>query len=171
MNQDSFIKIKTPFLLFPDERIIFKTNSHWLLLACPIGSLVVVWILYILFLCPYVIYSNLKGFCFILSFFSFPFAILVFYLDWRFNRIYLTNFRLIKERGIIGQKFMSIFLEQTEDITVSYGFWGRIFGFGDLEIESAGTYGRMIFKGIPNPLFKKWQIEWEVKKAINIVSR
>jgi hypothetical protein len=39
---------------------------------------------------------------------------------------------------------------------------GRIFGFGDLEIESAGTYGKIVFSFITNPRNKKE----EINKAI-----
>jgi len=53
-----------------------------------------------------------------------------------------------------------------ENITVSYGIWGRHFNFGDIEIESAGTYGRMVYRGAPNPLEKKWLIEEEIMTAI-----
>jgi len=155
---------KTPFMLFPDEQLIFKTNPSGLLLVLPVGLLLTVWLLYLACLCPFVAALTFKGFCFILSVLAFPFAIYIFYLDWRFNRLYLTNYRLVKERGIIGQRFMSIFLEQVEDITVSYGFWGRIFDFGDIEIESAGTYGQMIFKGMPGPEKKKWLIDEEIIK-------
>jgi len=162
-NKDYFNK--TPFLLFPDEELIFKTNPHWLLLAFPVGGLVVLWIIYLACLCPFVAEITFPGFCFILTSLAFPFAIIVFYLNWRFNRLYLTNFRLIKERGIIGQRFMSIFMEQVEDITVSYGIWGRIFNFGDIKIESAGTWGQMLFKGTPDPPHKKWLIESVITKA------
>jgi uncharacterized membrane protein YdbT with pleckstrin-like domain len=85
-------------------------------------------------------------------------------LDWWFNRLYLTNLRLIKERGIIGKRIMSIFLKQIEDITLSYGILGRIFGFGDLKIEPAGTYGMLRFEGIPSPKQKKYLIEEEICK-------
>jgi hypothetical protein len=150
---------KTPFLLFPDEKLIFKTNPSWLLLAWPVGILLAVWLIYIVFLCAFVAIITFKGLCFILSMLAFPFAIFIFYLDWRCNRLYFTNFRFVKQRGIIGQRFMSIFLEQVEDITVNYGFWGRLFDFGNIEIESAGTYGRMVFQGAPHPMTKKWLIE------------
>jgi hypothetical protein len=56
---------------------------------------------------------------------------------------------------------MAIRLENIEDITCSFGILGRIFGFGDLDIESAGTYGKMIFKGMPSPMKIKWRIESE----------
>ena len=155
---------QTPFMLFPGEELIFKTNPAWLLLAWPVAILLTVWLLYLIIICPYVTEITFSGLCFLLSALAFPFAIYVFYLDWRFNRLYLTNYRLVKERGIIGQRFMSIFLEQVEDITVSYSIWGRIFGFGTIQVESAGTGGQMVFKGAPDPLGKIEQIEEEILK-------
>ena len=153
---------KTPFLLFPDETLIFQTNPSWLLLVWPVSVLLSVWILYLIFLCPLVMALNFGGFCFVLSTLAIAFTIFIYYLDWRFNRLYLTNLRLVKERGIIGQRFMSIFLEQVEDITISYGILGKLFNFGNIKIESAGTYGQLTFKGVPDPLKKKWRIEAEI---------
>ena len=75
----------------------------------------------------------------------------VVYLDWHFNRLYLTNYRVIKERGIIGKKFISIWLVKIQDLSAQFGFWGRIFGFGDLVIESAGTLGQISFEGFSSP--------------------
>jgi len=151
--------INTPFLLFPDETVLFKTNPHWIFLLLRCGSILLMWLFYELYACPYLSFTSLNGVCFLLSGVVFPFAILVFYLDWLFDRFYLTNFRVVKSRGFLGKRFMSIFLEQIEDITASYSLWGELFGFGDLQIESAGTYGKITAEGIPNPLIKKWLIE------------
>jgi trehalose utilization protein len=56
---------------------------------------------------------------------------------------------------------MAIGLDKIQDITCGYGIFGRIFGFGNLIIESAGTYGKMVFEGMPNPKKIKWRIEKE----------
>jgi len=45
---------------------------------------------------------------------------------------------------------MSILLKRIQDIKCQFGIWGRIFGFGDLEIESAGTYGKITFHLSPH---------------------
>jgi len=57
---------------------------------------------------------------------------------------------------------MSIKLDNIEDIICDFGIWGRIFGFGDLIIESAGTSGKMAFKGMPKPRKIKLKIEKEM---------
>jgi len=72
------------------------------------------------------------------------------------------------ERGIIGKRYMSIRLKDIEDIVCSYGILGRIFGYGDLTIESAGTQGLMVFKGIPKPrrmklLIERWMFYSDIK--------
>ena len=57
---------------------------------------------------------------------------------------------------------MPIWLKDIADITCKYGIFGRIFGFRDLVIESAGPYGRMEFKEMPGPKKIKWRIEKEI---------
>jgi len=151
-----------PFPLLPDEKIIFKTNPHWLFIVVPVIVIALFWLTYLFFACPFLGEMDLEDFCYTLASFACLWIVVILYLDWRFNRLYLTNFRLVKERGIIGKRFMSIWLERIEDITCSYGILGRIFGFGDLIIESAGTYGRMVFKGMPKPKRIKWRIEREL---------
>ncbi|MFX1535702.1 MAG: PH domain-containing protein [Promethearchaeota archaeon] len=149
--------------LLPDERIILRANPHWLFLALPLIGIFFFFLFYLFFACPFlrIIYQGIENACYIVSLFIFFFLSIIFYLDWKFNRLYLTNMRLIKERGIIGKRFMAIKLDNIEDISCSYGIWGRIFGYGDLIIESAGTYGKMVFKGMPSPLKIKWKIENE----------
>lgn len=148
--------------LLPDEKIVFKTNPHWLFIAVPVFTIFLFWLFYFLFACPFISVVDFNGpefFCYILVSFASLFLIIILYLDWRFNRLYLTNLRLIKESRVIGKRFMTISLDMIEDITCNYGIFGRILGFGDLAIESAGTYGKMVFKGVPSPKKIKYRIE------------
>jgi len=75
----------------------------------------------------------------------------VIFLDWICTDYYLTSLRLIEERGIIGKRIMSIWLERVQDVVCRFGILGRIFGFGDIEIESAGTEGKIVFNNLPSP--------------------
>jgi len=150
--------------LLPDERIILKSNPHWLYLAIPLIGIFFFFLFYLLLACPFlgIVYQSLEGACYVIALFILFFLSIIFYLDWKFNRIYLTNLRLIKERGIIGKRFMVIKLTDIEDITCKYGIWGRIFRFGNLIIESAGTFGKMDFEGMPRPKALKWMIERQI---------
>ena len=147
--------------LLPNEQIIFMANPHWLFLLISIGQILLFFFLYLFFACPFIgfISNTLKGYCILSASLILFFLSLIFYLEWKFNRLYLTNFRLIRERGIIGKRFMSIKLTDIEDIACSYGILGRVLGYGDLIIESAGTYGILVFRGIPRPKRVKLLIE------------
>jgi uncharacterized membrane protein YdbT with pleckstrin-like domain len=150
---------KPAFKLLPGEELIFKTHPHWLFVVLPVAGLAVIWYLYSTLFCPSFMIAGFRGLCLAAASFALPFVIVLFYLDWQLCRLYLTNMRLIKERGIIGRRCMAIFLEQVEDITCSQGLWGRVLGYGDLEIESAGTFGRMVYRQAPKPVEKKAMIE------------
>lgn len=151
--------------LLPSEKLIFKTNPHWLFIVIPVLGIFLFWLIYLLFICSFigaVLLIELVNFCIYFTSFASAFLIIVLYLDWRFNRFYLTNLRLIKERGIIGKQYMSINLENIENITCNFGIWGRIFRFGNLIIESAGTHGKMVFERVPRSIKIRWRIEKEM---------
>lgn len=93
---------------------------------------------------------------------AWTFVIIVVFLDWICTRYYLTNLRLIEERGIIGKRIMSIWLDKAQDVICKFSILGRIFGFVDIEIESAGTYGKIVFGFLPSPR-KLWE---KIEKAI-----
>ncbi|MGA2958964.1 MAG: PH domain-containing protein [Thermodesulfobacteriota bacterium] len=84
-------------------------------------------------------------------------------LDWLTNRFYLTNFRVIKERGIVGKQYTSIWLAKIQDVSSQVSFLGEIFGFGDLLIESAGELGQEKFRGLPEPLQIQTRIEEQIE--------
>lgn len=84
---------------------------------------------------------------------------IVVFLNWLCTKYYLTNLRLIEQRGIIGKRIMSIWLDKVQDVACRFGILGRIFGFGDIEIQSAGTYGKIVFSSLPSPRKLREQIE------------
>jgi uncharacterized membrane protein YdbT with pleckstrin-like domain len=57
---------------------------------------------------------------------------------------------------------MSIWLDKVQDVTCRFGILGRIFGLGDIEIESAGTYGKIVFQFLPSPR----KLREEIEKAV-----
>ena len=97
---------------------------------------------------------------------TFLLLILVLFLEWINNRLILTNLRVTRQRGIIGKTIMEIGLDRIQDVKVSFGIIGRIFGFGTFEIESAGTFGKIIFKGIPSPKKIKFLVEKGIENLL-----
>jgi uncharacterized membrane protein YdbT with pleckstrin-like domain len=138
------------------EKIIFRVHPHWLYAAFPEFILIILGAIFLIFA------FALPIWVLIVFVGAWIFAMLMIFLDWLSINYYLTNLRLIEERGIIGKRIMFIPLDKVQDIKCKFGILGQIFGFGDLKIESAGTYGKIIFSSITNPRRRKE----EINKAI-----
>jgi len=153
------------FLIRPQEKVIFKTNPHRLFVLVPEVALVAVGTVVVRYLHP-LLSPQIPTPWFLIIFGGlWSFMMIVIFLHWVCIKYYLTNLRLVEERGIIGKRIMSIWLNRVQDVTCSFGILGRIFGFGDIEIESAGTYGKIVFSFLPAPRKLREQIESAVYNA------
>lgn len=153
--------VSPTFLILPEEEIIFKTNPHWLMVVVPEIALALFGILVIIYL-SYFLPQQILSWILVLFGAAWGFVMIVIFLYWICIKYYLTNLRLIEERGIIGKRIMSIWLNRVQDVTCKFGILGRIFGFGDVEIQSAGTLGKIIFSFLPKPR----KLREEIEKAI-----
>jgi len=108
-------------MLLPDEKVIFRVRRHWLYLLFPEVCLVVFFVL----LKVHFNVSVSEGYFVWVSnlvLAGMAFVMIVFFLDWLCTLYCLTNLRLIEERGIIGKRFVSIWLDKVQDVTCK--FWG-----------------------------------------------
>ncbi len=149
------------------EKVILDTPPHILFLIVPIFFAIVIWTFYVFLICPFIVSAFIDGRCIFVSGLSIFLFIAVLFLDWLNNRLILTNMKVARQRGIIGKTIMDIGLDHIQDVKISFGIIGRIFGFGILEIESAGTFGKIIFRGIPSPRRIKRIINKEIGKLKN----
>jgi uncharacterized membrane protein YdbT with pleckstrin-like domain len=156
MNEEIQNLYICPSFLLPKEEIIWQTNPHWLFLVIPEIALLLVGI----FVVKHLSFTNqIFQSLTILFEIAIAFSMVVLFLNWICTKYYLTNIRLVEERGIIGKRIMSIWLDKIQDITVKFSIFGRIFNFGDIEIESAGTQGKIVFDSLPNPRKRAEDIE------------
>jgi uncharacterized membrane protein YdbT with pleckstrin-like domain len=63
----------------------------------------------------------------------------------------ITNERVIYRAGLVSKHGKEIPHEVINDVSFSQSFFERIFGTGDLLIESAGTHGQSRYRDIPSP--------------------
>ncbi len=149
--------------LLPEEKLIFKTRPHWLTVLIPEAALAILGAFTLVY---YAAYSPLQisdaSLLSTLFGAAFCFVMILVLLDWLSTDYFLTDRRLVKEKGIIGRSVVSISLDRVQDVTYRFGIWGRIFNFGDIEIESAGTEGKIVFASLPRP---RW-LWGEIEKAI-----
>jgi hypothetical protein len=58
--------------------------------------------------------------------------------EWWADRIVVTDRRIFEVSGLLTRKVASMPLGKMTDMTYSRSVWGRILGYGELRIESAG---------------------------------
>jgi membrane protein YdbS with pleckstrin-like domain len=68
------------------------------------------------------------------------------------NKYVLTNRRVIRQGGVFSRNSVDSYLEKINNVEHRQTFWGRIFGYGDVEIDTASETGMTRFLMIANPL-------------------
>lgn len=77
-------------------------------------------------------------------------------LFWINQQYLITNRRVIQISGIINKNVIDSSLEKVNDVKLTQSFWGRIFGYGDVEILTASELGTNLFQFLGDPVgFKK----------------
>jgi hypothetical protein len=77
-------------------------------------------------------------------------------LYWVNQQYLITNRRVIQVSGIINKSVTDSSLEKVNDVKLTQTFWGRIFGYGDVEILTASELGTNLFQFLGDPVaFKK----------------
>ena len=86
------------------------------------------------------------------------FIALYLFLKYRGTEHGLTNKRVIFKTGIISRNTDEMKLDSIETVEIEQGVWGRILGFGTVEITGRGVSG-LQFVSIDDPLAVKKKIE------------
>jgi len=137
--------------LLPGERILASSARHWVVLVRPTVTtiLAVAVSLVILVLLP--IAAELRLFL-MLGVIVVGLGILnLYYWGWRAHEYVLTDQRVILNEGIISKFSRSIAIDRIQDLTTFQGLWGRTWGFGDIELESAGRDSAEVLSTVPRP--------------------
>ncbi len=64
----------------------------------------------------------------------------------------LTDRRVLKQEGLLARTSKDAYLDQVNNVEHSQTLAGRIFGYGDLEIDTASEHGATMFHRIANPI-------------------
>lgn len=138
-------------LLGENEQIILETHQHWfvlfgkiflelLLIALIIGGSLALSTIY-----PATIYGLVLVIVPLIGMIS---DILV----WRNKAYVVTNRRVIQIAGVFDKEVVDSSLEKVNDVKMSQSFFGRMFGYGDIEILTASELGVNLFHEIANPV-------------------
>jgi uncharacterized membrane protein YdbT with pleckstrin-like domain len=138
-------------LLGESEQILLETHQHWfvlfgkifleiLLIAVLVGASLVASAFY-----PSAIYGLILIVVPVIG-------LLNDVMVWRNKAYIVTNRRVIQISGVFNKDVVDSSLEKVNDVKMSQSFFGRMFGFGDIEILTASELGVNLFHEIANPV-------------------
>lgn len=138
-------------LLGENERIVLETHQHWFVLFGKIALeillilIIVVGVFVALPFYPFAIYGLILVLVPLIGIFN---DVLV----WRNKAYIVTTHRVIQTSGVFSKDVVDSSLEKVNDVKLSQSFWGRLFGFGDIEILTASELGVNLFHEINDPI-------------------
>ena len=145
--------------LLPGETLVVKDHPHWITVAgsviLPAVLVVAVALLDFTLLSPNIqagIYvPHLRT---ILSVGVVALALLwliVVWISWRSIVYTLTDQRIMIEKGVFSRQEKIIPIDRVQDCTTRQSVFGRIFGYGRVEVDAAGAQGAEILDYLPGP--------------------
>lgn len=129
-----------------DEKILITIRQHWIKMALPVLVWVVVAIL------AFWIFKPGTAFIIILVAALYP---LIEYINWKFNLWSVTNLRVVDESGFISRFSKESPLDKINNVEYHQSVWGRILGFGDVDIQTAAEMGETTYNLIHHPKLLK----------------
>jgi hypothetical protein len=83
----------------------------------------------------------------------------------------LTNRRVIQVEGVLNKKVTDSSLEKVNDVVLTQSVFGRMFGFGDLEVLTASESGISKFRMLVEPVkFKRAMLDAKHEYERDLVS-
>ena len=137
--------------LLPGERILTSSGRHWIVLIRPIAITILAMVVAFAILLLLPIQGELRLFL-ALAVLLVGLAMLnIYYWGWRAHEYVLTDRRVILNEGILSQYSQSIAIDRIQDLKTFRSPMGRAWGYGDIEIESAGREGGEVLSTVPQP--------------------
>ena len=128
-----------------DEIILLITRQHWIKLVLPLFvwlliAVVSIWLLHV------------TGLIITLVAAIYP---LIEYLNWKNNLWCITNFRVVDESGFLTRYSKESPLDKINNIEFDQGIWGRLMGYGNVDIQTAAELGETTYELIADPKLLK----------------
>lgn len=141
-----------------DEKILVIIRQHWIKLALPF----IAWLLAAALL---IIFAGTTGFIITLVTALYP---MYEYLNWKNNLWCVTNLRVVDESGFFSRYSKESPVDKINNVEYDQSIWGRLFGYGNVDIQTAAEMGETTYTMIHHPKLLKDTIthaQEEYKKA------
>ena len=142
-----------------NEKILLIIRHHWLKLVMP-------FLIWVLIAVAAILFSPVStALLIILVATIYPLAA---YFIWVHNIWAVTNIRVIDEGGVLSRHAKESPLDKINNIEYSQSFWGRIFGYGNVDIQTAAELGETNYQMIHHPKLLKDTITHAQEEYKNI---
>jgi len=135
-----------------DEKVLLIIRHHWLKLVGPFFIWVLIGALAIWIANAAESFSASGALVVILLAAVYPLWI---YFNWVHNIWAVTNLRVIDEGGFFTRHAKESPLEKINNIEYAQSFWGRILGYGNVDIQTAAEMGDTRYVMIHHPKLLK----------------
>lgn len=128
-------RIRSRYLL-PGERVVVSTRRHWMKLAGPVAITVLTFVMMV----GGVLSPAWGDAAMILVYLFLASALFTLWrvLEWRTEWFIATDRRLLKTYGLITQRVAMMPLAKVTDMSYDRSILGRLLGYGEFVMESAG---------------------------------
>lgn len=142
-----------PRQLLEGEDLVLQLHRHWVLLGRWLGLPLTLVVLFCLAI--YAAGGRLPGdvklFLLLLALATLGLWTIVAWLRWTAVSLTLTDQRVILESGVIGRASKVIALDRVQDVATRQSPWGRLFGYGTVQIDAMGASGTELVPYVPGP--------------------
>jgi uncharacterized membrane protein YdbT with pleckstrin-like domain len=143
-----------PSELLPGENLVLKAHQHWIVivksLAFPIALLILMALIDIFFHTD----SFRRDKKIIVTLVVVAIAglwLVVVWIRWQATAYTLTDQRIKIETGVFGRSSKTIPIDRIQDATTKQTVFGRMLGYGRVEVDAAGAQGAEVLDHLPNP--------------------
>ena len=137
--------MRTP--LRNEEKIIFETHKHWFVLIIPlIISLIIIALSFYI----YTKLTLLMWWHFLVPAFALVYFIYKYY-SWKFDLWVVTSYRVIDEFGVFSINSKESPIDKINNVSYQQSLFGRMIGFGDVQIQTAAEMGETSYTFISHP--------------------
>jgi uncharacterized membrane protein YdbT with pleckstrin-like domain len=143
-----------PSELLPGENLVLKDHQHWIVivksLVIPVVLLVIAGVVDLFVKAG----TGIPHFRTIVSLAAIAVAgvwLIVVWIRWQSTAYTLTDQRIKIETGVFGRSSKTIPIDRIQDCTTKQTLFGRMLGYGRVEVDAAGAQGAEVLDHLPNP--------------------
>jgi uncharacterized membrane protein YdbT with pleckstrin-like domain len=129
-----------------DEKLLIIIRQHWIKLVLPF----LVWLLVSIILLWWL--HNATALIIILLLALYP---AIEYINWKYNLWAVTNLRVVDESGFFTRYSKESPLDKINNVEYDQPILGRIFGYGNVDIQTAAEMGETKYQLIHHPKLLK----------------